>query len=40
LRTLLEHDLTGTETGRWLLHASGIAAKFSPALRAGAVSAR
>ncbi len=39
LRTLLEHDLTGTETGRWL-HASGIAAKFSPALRAGAVSAR
>ena len=39
LRTLLEHDLTGTKTGRWL-HASGIAAKFSPALRAGAVSAR
>ena len=39
LRTLLEHDLTGTETGRWL-HASGIAAKFTPTLRTGAVSAR
>lgn len=39
LRVLLEHDLTCTETGRWL-HASGIAAKFSPTLRAGAVSAR
>jgi 2-phospho-L-lactate guanylyltransferase len=39
LRALLEHDLTGTETGRWL-RASGVAAKFSPALRAGAMSAR
>jgi 2-phospho-L-lactate/phosphoenolpyruvate guanylyltransferase len=39
LRALLEHNLTGTETGRWL-HASGVAAKFSPALRTGAVSAR
>jgi 2-phospho-L-lactate/phosphoenolpyruvate guanylyltransferase len=39
LRALLEHDLTGTETGRWL-HASGIAAKFSPTLKAGALSAR
>ena len=39
LRALLEHDLTGTETGRWL-HARGLAAKFSPALRAGAMSAR
>src|SRR5882757_5788254 len=29
LRTLLEHDLTRTETGRWL-NASGIAAKFTP----------
>jgi 2-phospho-L-lactate guanylyltransferase len=39
LRALLEHDLLGTETGRWL-HASGVAAKFSPTLRAGAMSAR
>src|SRR5437660_729904 len=39
LRALLEHDLNGTETGRWL-HASGIAAKFLPNLRAGAMSAR
>jgi 2-phospho-L-lactate guanylyltransferase len=39
LRALLQNDLTGTETGRWL-HASGVAAKFSPTLRAGAMSAR
>jgi len=39
LRALLEHDLTATQTGRWL-HGSGVAAKFSPALRTGAMSAR
>jgi 2-phospho-L-lactate guanylyltransferase len=39
LRALLEHDLNETETGRWL-HASGVAARFSPNLRAGAMSAR
>jgi 2-phospho-L-lactate guanylyltransferase len=39
LRALLEHDLTGTNTGHWL-HESGIAAKFTPTLRAGAMSAR
>jgi len=39
LRTLLEHDLTRTETERWW-HASGIAAKFTPTRRTGAVSAR
>jgi 2-phospho-L-lactate guanylyltransferase len=30
LRALLEHDLSGTETGRWL-RASGVAARFRPA---------
>jgi 2-phospho-L-lactate guanylyltransferase len=30
LRALLEHDLSGTETGRWL-HSSGIAVRFRPA---------
>jgi 2-phospho-L-lactate guanylyltransferase len=39
LRALLQNDLTGTETGRWL-YASGVAAKFSPTLRAGAMSAQ
>jgi 2-phospho-L-lactate/phosphoenolpyruvate guanylyltransferase len=39
LRALLEHDLSGTETGRWL-RASGVEAKFLPKLRAGAMSAR
>jgi 2-phospho-L-lactate/phosphoenolpyruvate guanylyltransferase len=39
LRALLEHDLSGTETGRWL-RASGVEAKFSPKMRAGAMSAR
>src|SRR6266403_365199 len=39
LRTLLEHDLNGTETGRWL-RATGVAAKFLPNARAGAMSAR
>jgi 2-phospho-L-lactate/phosphoenolpyruvate guanylyltransferase len=39
LRALLEHDLSGTETGHWL-HLSGVAAKFPPNLRAGAMSAR
>ena len=39
LRALLEQDLTATETGRWL-RSSGVAAKFSAGLRAGAMSAR
>src|SRR6267143_2818613 len=39
LRTLSEHDLNGTETGRWL-RASGLEAKFLPNTRAGAMSAR
>ena len=39
LRALLEHDLTATETGRWL-RASGVAARFLPNMRAGAASAR
>ncbi len=39
LRALLEHDLSGTETGRWL-RASGVEAKFLPKARAGAMSAR
>jgi len=39
LRALLGHDLSGTETGRWL-RASGVEAKFLPNMRAGAMSAR
>ena len=39
LQVLLEYDLSGTETGRWL-RASGIEAKFLPNTRAGAMSAR
>lgn len=39
LRALLDHDLSATETGRWL-RSSGIAAKLLPNLRAGAMSAR
>ena len=39
LRALLEHDLGGTETGRWL-RASGVEAKFLRNSRAGAMSAR
>jgi 2-phospho-L-lactate/phosphoenolpyruvate guanylyltransferase len=39
LRALLEHDLSGTETGRWL-RASGVEARFLPNTRAGAMSAR
>jgi len=39
LRALLEHDLSGTETGRWL-RASGVEAKFLPNTPAGAMSAR
>jgi 2-phospho-L-lactate guanylyltransferase len=39
LRALLEHDLSGTETGRWL-RASGVEAKFLPNTRAEAMSAR
>jgi 2-phospho-L-lactate/phosphoenolpyruvate guanylyltransferase len=39
LRALLEHDLSGTETGRWL-HASGVGARFVAGVRAGAMSAR
>jgi 2-phospho-L-lactate/phosphoenolpyruvate guanylyltransferase len=38
LRALLEHDLSGTETGRWL-GASGVSARFRPNMRAGALSA-
>src|SRR5712664_2292207 len=39
LRALLEHDLSGTETGNWL-RASGVEAKFLRNMRAGAMSAR
>ena|SRR5437016_9928000 len=39
LRALLEQDLNGTETGRWL-RASGVEAKFLPNMRAGAMGAR
>jgi len=39
LRALLDHDLSATETGRWL-RASGVEAKFLPNLQAGAMSAR
>src|SRR5258708_29618882 len=39
LRALLEHDLSGTETGRWL-RAGGVEAKFLRHMRAGAMSAR
>ncbi len=39
LRALLQHDLSGTETGRWLC-ASGVGARFSPNRRAGAMTAR
>jgi len=39
LRALLEHDLSATETGRWL-RTSGVAAKFLPSLRYGAMGAR
>ena len=39
LRALLGHDLSGTETGRWL-SASGVEAKLLPNIRAGAMSAR
>jgi 2-phospho-L-lactate/phosphoenolpyruvate guanylyltransferase len=38
LRALLEHDLNGTETGRWL-RASGVGARFAAGVRAGAASA-
>ena len=38
LRALLEHDLSGTETGRWLRE-SGVEARFLPNMRAGAMSA-
>jgi 2-phospho-L-lactate/phosphoenolpyruvate guanylyltransferase len=39
LRSLLEYDLSATETGRWLRE-SGIERKFLPNLRTGAMSAR
>jgi len=39
LRALLDHDLGGTETGRWL-RASGVEVKFLRNMRAGAMSAR
>jgi len=39
LRALLEHDLSATATGRWLLE-SGVASRFRPRLQAGAMSAR
>ena len=39
LRALLENDLSATETGRWLRE-SGVAARFRPSLKAGAVTAR
>jgi 2-phospho-L-lactate guanylyltransferase len=38
LRALLEHDLSGTETGRWL-RASGVGARFVAGVRTGAASA-
>jgi 2-phospho-L-lactate guanylyltransferase len=39
LCALLEHDLSATETGRWL-RTSGVEAKFLPKVRARAMSAR
>ncbi len=39
LLALLDHDLSATETGLWL-RSSGVAAKFLPNLKAGAMSAR
>ena len=39
LRALLEHDLSATETGRWLRD-SGVAARFLPNMRVGAAGAR
>jgi 2-phospho-L-lactate guanylyltransferase len=36
LRALLEHDLSGTETGRWL-RASGLEVRSLPKMRAGAM---
>jgi len=39
LRALLEYDLSGTETGRWLRE-SGVEARFRSHLKAGAVTAR
>ena len=39
LRALFAHDLSGTETGRWL-RASGVESKFLPNMRAGAMTAR
>ena len=38
LRALLEHDLTGTETGRWLGE-TGLDAKFRPAAKKASVAA-
>ena len=38
LRALLEHDLQGTETGKWLFD-SGVAARFQASLQAGAAAA-
>jgi 2-phospho-L-lactate guanylyltransferase (CobY/MobA/RfbA family) len=40
LRALLEHDLSGTETGRWL-RTSGVEVRFRPATAGSArISAR
>jgi len=39
LRALLEHDLTGTQTGRWL-HESGVASRFRKNGEAQATAAR
>jgi 2-phospho-L-lactate guanylyltransferase len=39
LRALLQHDLSATETGRWL-RTSGVQARFLPRIRTGAMSAR
>jgi 2-phospho-L-lactate guanylyltransferase len=39
LRALLDHDLSATETGRWL-RASGVKARLLPNMRAGAARAR
>ncbi len=39
LRTLLQHDLRATETGRWL-RGSGVEARFRLPLKAGAMTAR
>lgn len=39
LRALLEHDLSATETGRWL-RGSGVEARFRLPLKAGAMTAR